>query len=725
MFAYLTILAAVVALAHGQCSVNIRTQLNAREPLFLRSNQLWAPNGAALTWNAGETTLIACPGNTIQNTGTVTANIRCVSGTTFNLAGSNVNIADVSCVSRSTGSLQNTGQSCGSGGTLLNLGFDVPSVGFITYIQSCYNMQTASVIYTRHTVGTAPHVQPATSYTTAQQAIRFAQLLGSEAQANRFITSSSYLSRGHLSPDADGIFRPWQWATYFYVNVAPQWQATNAGNWLIIENAARNIAGRLNEDVLIFNGAHDILTLPHVNGQQVPITLEAGGIQAPKWYWKIIKSPRTNAAIALVNNNDPFRTSMPAGEMLCQDVCAQYGWGNANYGNFARGFTYCCTVADLRRAIPSIPAEANASNEPLFLHNNNLWAPAGPWLLWNDCESTVIACPGNKIINTETTDAQITCDSGRIFMVKEDSIDISTIACQYRFRGSVINSFETCGNGGSALRTFHVGFIVPSIGFVTYFSSCYNLQTGSVLYTHHWLAGQAIAHAMRADPRPRFLPEGLPDYINTNNYGQEYQRELFPRLLGLYHHINSTSYLARGHLTPAGDGIFRSWQRATYFYVNAAPMWQQINNRNWGLVEDDVRQRASRLNENVMIFTGTHEILSLTNVYGWPKPITLDDGIIEVPKWFWKIIKSPQTNAAIALVTNNDPFRTEMPEDEMLCQDVCGRYGWARDVYRDFTRGYTYCCKVADLRRAVTSIPDNADALNVLEFGPTLIIQPS
>uniref|UniRef100_A0A182N2J4 DNA/RNA non-specific endonuclease domain-containing protein n=1 Tax=Anopheles dirus TaxID=7168 RepID=A0A182N2J4_9DIPT len=382
MFAYVAVVATLVALVHGQCTVNIRTNLNAREPLFVRNNQLWAPNGPSLQWNAGETTLIACPGNSIENTGTVTANIQCVSGTTFNLGGQNVNIADVSCAARSTGTHQNTGQSCGNGGTLLNLGFDVPSVGFITYIQSCYNMQTASVIYTRHvipgnainhsisesyrpsfkTAGTAPHVQPATSYTTAQQAIRFAQLLGSQAQADRFITTSSYLSRGHLSPDADGIFRMWQWATYFYVNVAPQWQATNAGNWLVVENAARNIAGRLAEDVLIFNGAHDILTLPHVNGQQVPITLEAGGIQTPKWYWKIIKSRNTNAAIALVNNNDPFRTSMPAGEMLCSDVCGQYGWSNANYGNFARGYTYCCTVADLRRAIPSIPAEADAAN---------------------------------------------------------------------------------------------------------------------------------------------------------------------------------------------------------------------------------------------------------------------------------------------------------------------------------------------------------------------------
>ncbi|XP_058067056.1 uncharacterized protein LOC131216554 [Anopheles bellator] len=308
--------------------------------------------------------------------------IQCVSGTKFKLGGKIVDIASVSCSTRSTGQVVKTSLSCAGSGTLFNIGFRIPSVGFVTYIQSCYNLRTASVIYTRHVIpgaainyaiqesyrpsfkstGTARQVKPASSYTTAQQAIRFAQLLGSQTQANRYINSRSFLSRGHLAPDADGVFRQWQWATYFYVNVAPQWQATNAGNWLTVENAARTVAARLAEDVLIFSGVHDVLTLPHAKGYRVPITLEAGGIQVPKWYWKIIKSPRTNAAIALITNNDPFRTSISTAEMLCQDVCAQYGWNNGNYRNFARGYTYCCTVADLRKAIPTIPAEAAAAS---------------------------------------------------------------------------------------------------------------------------------------------------------------------------------------------------------------------------------------------------------------------------------------------------------------------------------------------------------------------------
>jgi DNA/RNA endonuclease G (NUC1) len=211
--------------------------------------------------------------------------------------------------------------------------------------------------------GTPAHVNPATSYTQASQLTRLTELLGSQEQAQRFIFTNSYMARGHMSPDADGIYRSWQFTTYFYTNVVPQWQVINAGNWLRIENAARSIATTMGEDLVIFNGAHGILTLPHVNGQQIPITLEAGGnIEVPFWYYKVIKSPATNSAIAMVTLNNPFVTTIAANDIPCTDICSQTGWFHANYNNFALGRTICCTVADLRARVPSVPAEALAGN---------------------------------------------------------------------------------------------------------------------------------------------------------------------------------------------------------------------------------------------------------------------------------------------------------------------------------------------------------------------------
>lgn len=211
--------------------------------------------------------------------------------------------------------------------------------------------------------GTAPHVNPATSYKQASQLTRLTTLLGSQAQAEKYLSTTSFLARGHLAPDGDGIFRSWQFTTYFYINAAPEWQVVNAGNWIRVENAARKKASALQADVLIFTGTFGILTLPDVNGNQVEITLEAGGnIEVPKWFWKIIKNPATNAGIALVTLNNPFVTSIGANEYLCDDICATSGWSSSHYSDFSKGFTYCCAVNDLMATVSFIPSEASSSS---------------------------------------------------------------------------------------------------------------------------------------------------------------------------------------------------------------------------------------------------------------------------------------------------------------------------------------------------------------------------
>lgn len=191
---------------------------------------------------------------------------------------------------------------------------------------------------------------------------RLTELLGSATLAEKYLSTNSYLARGHLAPDGDGIFRSWAFTTYFYTNVAPEWQVVNAGNWLRVENAARSKASKLKSDLTIFTGTYGVLTLPDVNNNQVEITLESGGnIEVPKWFWKIIQNKSTNEGIALITLNNPFVTSIGASERLCTDICTSSGWYQESFDNFAKGLTYCCSVADLMSTIGFIPSEASVS----------------------------------------------------------------------------------------------------------------------------------------------------------------------------------------------------------------------------------------------------------------------------------------------------------------------------------------------------------------------------
>uniref|UniRef100_A0A182NNC4 DNA/RNA non-specific endonuclease domain-containing protein n=1 Tax=Anopheles dirus TaxID=7168 RepID=A0A182NNC4_9DIPT len=364
------------------CTINVKYDLNFPEPVFLKNNDLWIPSHGQLVWAPAESNMIACPKGSISTTLLDTALLTCVSGSTFLLNGLPTNISSIVCTKVVTGDYQPTNEACENAGTIRNIGFDVSSVGFVKHFSVCYNSQTASTVYTKHVIngdsiydsivesyrpsfkviGVPTSVLVDTSYTIKSQQTRLTELLGSSTQAAKYVNSMTYLARGHMTPDADGIFRTWQWDTYFYVNVAPQWQKVNGGNWLIVEKAVRNVADRLQRDILVYTGTSGSLTLPHANGTEVPITLNANGITVPKWTWKIVKSASADAAIAIITNNDPYRTSIQYSDLLCNDICRLYGWYVPSFDVFSKGFTYCCTVSSLRSVVHSIPAAATAAN---------------------------------------------------------------------------------------------------------------------------------------------------------------------------------------------------------------------------------------------------------------------------------------------------------------------------------------------------------------------------
>lgn len=70
----------------------------------------------------------------------------------------------------------------------------------------------------------------------------FEDILGSKSEAQKYINSKMFMSRGHLAPDGDFMLAAWQWATYYYANVNPQFQSINGGNWLKFERAVRELA---------------------------------------------------------------------------------------------------------------------------------------------------------------------------------------------------------------------------------------------------------------------------------------------------------------------------------------------------------------------------------------------------------------------------------------------------------------------------------------------------
>ena len=148
--------AALFSLSVGQsCEVNIKADLPLKEPLYLTNGwTLWAPNGPNLTWAYDNSSRIICSGrnNVLTLSGSAENSINCAGGTQFLLDG--VGLSDIKsfqCNTGITGDLKDTGEPCDNGGTMLYLGFNT-SFHFIPYITVCYNMKTASTVWTKHVI---------------------------------------------------------------------------------------------------------------------------------------------------------------------------------------------------------------------------------------------------------------------------------------------------------------------------------------------------------------------------------------------------------------------------------------------------------------------------------------------------------------------------------------------------------------------------------------------
>lgn len=193
-----------------------------------------------------------------------------------------------------------------------------------------------------------------TLYTKKNQVAVFENLFGA---SQNYINNTMFLSRGHLTPDADFIFAYEQLSTYYYANVAPEFQSVNGGNWVRVENMARSLAGGYGTNFQIFTGYYDNLILQN---RQIYLD-QTRKIEIPKWFYKAIKNIETNAAIVVITLNNPFAKLRDINE-FCPNVCERASLNNRNFKNIKRGYTFCCEVSSFTSIVNDLPSNFTANS---------------------------------------------------------------------------------------------------------------------------------------------------------------------------------------------------------------------------------------------------------------------------------------------------------------------------------------------------------------------------
>lgn len=330
----------------------------------------------------GTTLVVACPQTEIEALQQEVVEASCVGDTVLLIDGQEFAMSDLGCASRPKEDLQKDLGSCGDGGEESAIGFDVVGYSFYELIRVCFDPVQETTLYSTHTIRGAsiaakdvnpdrPSFKVDSGYFTVDvnscylqdsQIALMGDILGDSSVID--VSNSLYFARGHMTPDADFVTEQEEDATYYYINAVPQWQAFNNGNWKELEFNCRDLAASLGSDLQIWSGGVGVLALEDTNNNPVDIFLgltdAENVLPAPEVTWKVVYDPSANEGAAVVGANNPYLTAPP--EPLCgsTDLCGQLQWLGVDIGDLGAGGTYCCTVQDLRDAVPSAPDLGNA-----------------------------------------------------------------------------------------------------------------------------------------------------------------------------------------------------------------------------------------------------------------------------------------------------------------------------------------------------------------------------
>ncbi|XP_055307167.1 uncharacterized protein LOC129571388 [Sitodiplosis mosellana] len=170
-----------------------------------------------------------------------------------------------------------------------------------------------------------------------------------------------FLSRGHLAARSDFIYTTHQRASYYFLNVASQWQSLNGANWNILEEHLRRYIDQQNLNAEIHTGTYGIVQYDDRKGISRDMYLSSNEktkfqkIPVPKIYYKMVVADN-DAGIVFIGVNNPYadEAEIKRNYIFCENVISK-----VNYipwkPNLRLGHIYACPNDEFVKFVPNAP----------------------------------------------------------------------------------------------------------------------------------------------------------------------------------------------------------------------------------------------------------------------------------------------------------------------------------------------------------------------------------
>ncbi|XP_014241376.1 uncharacterized protein LOC106662082 [Cimex lectularius] len=382
-FIFLDLSASSVSSRDGECKISVKNDFpNEKEPFLLKRDEkgldFFLPKfenkDDVFHINARDEFYVVCPSraNRLQKTSKPMQKVSCKGDNVFVVNHEEVTFKTLACQRNVSSSINITSRPCAqSKGIIVEVGFQ--AAGWHSLIKICHNQTNGLSYYSLHTVRRElidggsyqrssfrkeskdlfKDYNPDNYYKKNHQITMLKKIVG-DSNVSKYVNNNQFMSRGHLTPVKDLPFKSWQSFTFGFSNAAPQWQTINNGAWKKLETAVRD--NKQSDVYEVATGTYGVCKIKDQNGTDVPLSLHAGKIPVPDYFWKLVQDPKDKSCIVFVCTNNPFLDAQPT--PFCSDICTANNWfvnennmqGKAKRAtpNLSQGYMYCCSYSDLK-----------------------------------------------------------------------------------------------------------------------------------------------------------------------------------------------------------------------------------------------------------------------------------------------------------------------------------------------------------------------------------------
>uniref|UniRef100_A0A182JW74 DNA/RNA non-specific endonuclease/pyrophosphatase/phosphodiesterase domain-containing protein n=1 Tax=Anopheles christyi TaxID=43041 RepID=A0A182JW74_9DIPT len=370
----------------GVCSISLNRDLTAVQPLLLQPGTdqfVWPElNSTTINLASGQSVELFCthgfrkgsPGGKAKS-----ATVSCTANGRLGYQSGQHNISEFLCQRAVYHVAERTATHCYDNGTIVRVGFSVDVDRFAKLYEVCFDETSLRTHYTKHRL--TPHnehyqrsvkrpsflqgsfygdTKMSTLYTFAVQHATLARILSSRARADALLDSKKglFLARGHLAAKSDFVFGSHQRASFWFMNVAPQWQRFNGFSWQRIETGVKAYVAANDLQLTVYTGTYGVLQLLDGNGDGQPIYLDfdadrdpPGRVPVPALFYKVLLDEENDAGLALIGVNNPHATveELAADYVVCGDVSGEVRWLRWDRNSIGDGYVYACDVNEFNR----------------------------------------------------------------------------------------------------------------------------------------------------------------------------------------------------------------------------------------------------------------------------------------------------------------------------------------------------------------------------------------